>query len=193
MKSGCPVTLELHVEPVDLPFVPLFGAEEVYRDALTIHWHERDVLVPSATHFVAHNVIHSLLVDTAGKLAVVSMRQLFEFVHACQAHEHSIRWPDLRNRFEKQGYGKTLRRYCALARVCLNFMPPNDIVVGAWDRLRVHWYLVRLDLDSPSVEWTMNFFSQMKTRLKNVTRKPGLIIKLTTADFYVRWLNSLKR
>lgn len=192
-RAGLPATVELHVEPVDLPFFKLLSSEEFLRDALTIRWRGGACLIPSATHFIAHNVIHSFLVNTQGKLEVISLRQLFEFVCACQAFCNQINWPALLNRFDDLGYGSALRQYMALAKICLGFTPPAEIELGAWNRLRIKSHLARLDLNSPSVEWMINFCGQAKSRLKNLSRKPDLLKKLLSADFYSRWWNSIKR
>ena len=190
---GLPSTIELHVEPVDLPFFKLLSSDEFLRDAVTLKWRGGDCLIPSPTHFVAHNIIHSFLVNTRGKLEVISLRQLFEFVHASQTYSEQVSWTALVKRFDEPGYGSALRQYLALANTCLGFTPPVEIELGTWDRWRIKPHLARLDLNNPSVEWMINFCSQAKVRLQNLFRKPDLLKKLLSSDFYSRWAKSIKR
>lgn len=86
-----PVAIELHVQPVLLSFVNFLSSDEVFQDAATVRWRGGECLLPSPTHFIIHNLIHSFLVDTRYHLASMSLRQLFEFVLASQTHRKKNR------------------------------------------------------------------------------------------------------
>jgi hypothetical protein len=191
-KTGLPASIELHVEPVDLPFFKSLTSDEVLRGARALKWRGVHCRIPSPEHFIAHNVIHAFLVNTQGKLEKISLRQLFEFVLANQKYGDGISWDRLCCRFDDLGYGSALRQYLALASTCLNYYPSTAINIGIWNRSRIQLHLIRLDLDSPFIEWTINFLGQIKCRLKNLLRKPTLIRKLLSVDFYKRWINSIK-
>jgi len=63
-SADWPVAVELHVQPVLLSFVNLLSSDEVFQDATAVRWSGGDCYLPSPTHFVMHNIIHSFLVDT---------------------------------------------------------------------------------------------------------------------------------
>lgn len=193
VSPGLPAALELHLQPVDLAFGELLPGEEVLQDAVTLKWRGKDCLIPSAVHFLAHNVIHSFLVNTQGKLEKISLRQLFEFARASRGYPDELDWTALRQRFDDLGYGSALRQYVSLAGTFFHFQPPAAIGIGRWNRLKSQVHVARLDLDSPWIEWIMNFLAQMTGRLEHLTRKPSLTKKLLTADFYARWYNSVNR
>jgi hypothetical protein len=191
-RPDAPAALELHVQPVDLPFVKLLSSEDVFSAAVRSSWGASDCLVPSPTQFVAHNVIHALLVNTRGKLERVSLRQLFECALAIQKYGDAVDWCALSRRFEANSEGRALRQYLALARACFGQELPVHVQTDIWDRWRVDAYLVRGDLDNKVVEWTINLVGQTKSRAKNLCRKPKLIRKLLDFDFYARWVRSIK-
>lgn len=190
---GLPAAVELHLQPVDLAFVDLLPGDEVFRNAVTLRWRGKDCLIPSPDHFLAHNVIHSFLVNTQSKLERVSLRQLFEFVHASHCYLEKVAWAALWKRFDDRSYGSPLRQYLSLARDCFDFEPPAAIGIGAWNRLKSRIHLARLDLDRPSIEWAMNFLGQLTVRLEHLSRKPSLARKLLKTDFYTRWYDSVRR
>ncbi|MCM8621126.1 MAG: nucleotidyltransferase family protein [Candidatus Accumulibacter sp.] len=192
-KPGFTTTIELHVQPVELPYVRLLSSEEVFRDARRVRWRGLLCSIPSPTHFITQNAIHAFLVDTRDNLRQVSLRQLFEFTLASGIYGSGVAWTVLRDRFDEVGYGSALREYSALASTCLNFRFPPAIRVGAWNRFMIQSHLIRLDLDVPLLERMLRFFGQLKWSLGNLSRKPALIAKLAQADSYRRWFNSLKR
>lgn len=192
-RADLPAVLELHVQPVDLPFVKLLSSADVFGRAVTASWAGGECLLPSPTDFVAHNTIHALLVNTQGKLEQVSVRQLFEFALAIRTYGDKIDWCALGSRFSANGGGRALRQYLALASACLDLEPVADARTDFWDRSRVKAYLSRIDLDSPTLEWTINLLYQTKSRARNLWRKPDLGRKLLDPEFYARWVRSIKR
>jgi hypothetical protein len=181
-----PVTVELHVQPVDLPFVPLLADKQVFSSAQTIKWRGGVCLLPSSTHFVIHNIIHSMLVNTQGKLERVSLRQLFEFTLANRAYGGRIGWEAIGRIFDDHVCGKSLRQYLAINSNCMNMDVWPESKIDGWDRWRAKAHLTRLDLNNASIERSMRFLGQINLRMTNLKRKPENIKKLIEWDFYSR-------
>lgn len=186
-------SVELHVHPVARPFGRLLGSEEVFAGATAANWRGGEYLLPSPTHFVQQNIIHSFLVNTRYKYERISLRQLLEFVVASRTYGEAIDWNALRSRFDDPGDGKALRQYLALANACLDFPVPEAISLDGQDRPNIRLYLMHLDLENRSALWAINFAVQMRTRLHSLRRQPReSVAKLSTAGFYRRFFRSLK-
>ncbi len=192
MSPEWPAPIELHVHPVHLPFDKILSSEEVFAGGTKVHWRGVDLLLPSPMHFVIHNVIHAFIVDVQMALHRLSIRQLFEFALVSQKYGELIDWRAVSGRFGKLGYGKSLQQYVALANACLNFKVPSEVDISGLHRFQVAPYLIRQDLDSPAVEWTINFLSQINGRMSKLRRSPWRIRRLLKADFYSNLFNSIK-
>lgn len=187
-----PVAVELHVQPVLLSFVNLLSCDEVFQDATAVRWRGGDCLLPSPTHFVMHNIIHSYLVDTRYHLASMSLRQLFEFVLVSQSYGERIDWHAINSRFSAAGCRDELAQYLVLAQICLGFNVATGIDLDGWDRLRVQPYLARLNLENRALRWVVIVVCQIIVRLRNLWKDPGSIRKLLTADLYTNFRNSIR-
>lgn len=192
MSPEWPAPIELHVHPVHLPFDKILSSEEVFAGGTKVQWRGVDLLLPSPMHFVIHNVIHAFIVDVQMALHRLSIRQLFEFALVSQKYGELIDWRAVSGRFGKLGYGKSLQQYVALANACLNFKVPSEVDISGLHRFQVAPYLIRQDLDSPAVEWTINFLSQINGRMSKLRRSPWRIRRLLKADFYSNLFNSIK-
>jgi len=149
-------------------------------------------LLPSPTHFISHNIIHTFLVNTQNQLERLSLRQLFEFVLASRTFGEQIDWNDIRNRFDSHGYGKALRQYLALANTVLGFQVPNSINMDGRDRPRIQPYLIHLDLENRGALWIFNLLRQVRSRLRALWRKPRKTFgKLFTLGVYRRFIDSI--
>jgi hypothetical protein len=184
-----PVTVELHVQPVDLPFVPLLSDEQVFSSAQTMEWRGGVCLLPSSTNFVIHNIIHSMLVNTQGKLERVSVRQLFEFALANREYGERIGWQAIASIFDDHDYLKSLRQYRAINNDCMNMEIWPEGGTDGWDRWRALPHLTRLELNNQMVERTIRALGQIKIRMTNLKRKPKNVKKLFTSGFYSRLFN----
>lgn len=195
LSSDWSCRVELHVHPVHLPFANVLPSEEVFADGRQPDWRGGCCALPSETHFLMHNLIHSFLNNTLFRLQRVSLRQLFEFVLASQRYGDSVDWLMLRERFAHHGYGQELGRYLALAQECLDFDPQcaGEPAIDTHDRKANAWQIVRLEADSRVLEWTLNAAAQIRARLERVRREPGRIRMLTKARFYSNFFRSLGR
>ena len=192
ISSDWPSRVELHIFPVHLEFAELLPSDEVYREATATKWRDGECLLPSPTHFVAHNIIHTFLFNTKTGLEPVSLRQLFEFVLASRAYGERIDWNDIRNRFDSRGHGKALRQYLALANACLDFCAGNEIEFKGRDQASIRPYLIHLDLDNRPALSAINLVRQVKSRLRSLRQRRGRMIReLTTPGAYRRFLRSI--
>lgn len=195
ISSDWSCRVELHVHPVHLPFAGLLPSDEVFADGRQPDWRGGCCALPSETHFLMHNLIHSFLNNTLLRLQRVSLRQLFEFVLASQRYGGAIDWPKLHERFARHGYENECRRYLALAQECLDFAPQyaGEPAIDSRDRNANAWEIFRLEADSRGLEWTLNAAAQIRARLERVRREPGRIRMLTKARFYSNFFRSLGR
>ncbi len=184
-----PSWVELHVQPVRLSMVKFLSSDELFRDATPWSWRGGDCWLPSATHFVLHNLVHGFLVNVKSALERMSLRQLFEFVLASQTWAERIDWEAITRRLDDRGRRRALQEYLALANICFDL--PPVIPIDQRDRRKAQWYLKRLDSYQPAVEWPIKVLRQVK-RLRHLRRDPGRLGMLLTADFYARLYHSLK-
>lgn len=192
VSKDWPVAIELHVHPVHLPFDKLLSSEEVFEEATRLCWRGKDCLLPSPTHLIVHNLIHSFIVDTQLAFHRLSIRQLLEFVLLSKFYCNQIDWQAVFNRLELHGYGRSLRQYVALANACLEFKIPKEVDISGISKFGISPYLVREDLDSKFIEWIINIFSQINWRMAKLRRNPERIHRLLKADFYSNFIKSIR-
>jgi hypothetical protein len=179
-----PAPVELHLHPVHLPVARLLGGEEAVRDATPLNWRGGDCLIPSPTHFVMHNVIHAFVVDMRDR-GVLSLRQLFEFVHASRTYDERIDWAAIQQRFDSLGYGSALRGYAVLANAYLGFQVPPELPIGGFARLRRRFY--RLQLQHPALHFLLSLGRLLRLYApRNLGRKPRSMKKLISVGYYRR-------
>lgn len=188
-----PVWVELHLHPVHLNVSRLLSSEEMIQDATPLNWRGGECLIPSPTHFVMHNVIHAFLVDYDSK-AFLSLRQLFEFVHACRNYAGQIDWTAIQQRFDGCHAGAKLRCYMALANIYLGFQAPAELPIGEWSRLRARFHCAWVDAPV-AIYFPIRLFglagSGLKNRLRNLKRNPRKLKKLLSSGIYVNFYREL--
>ncbi|MFO1433553.1 MAG: nucleotidyltransferase family protein [Candidatus Competibacteraceae bacterium] len=173
-----PVGVELHICLVDSSAARLLSAEEIFQDAKPLSWRGGEVLLPSPTHFVMHNVIHAFVKDFSF-LGWLSLRQLFEFVHANQIYGERVDWNAVVQRFHELGYRKALSEYTAFANAYLGFPPPPGLTVHGWNRWRPFLHGTRV----------VAVFRPLSMRTRHLCMGPhrlNKLNKLLTVDLYSR-------
>ncbi len=185
--------VELHLHPVNLNFVDLLTADEILLDATALQWRDGQCRLPSPTHFITHNIIHALLVNTQYKFERLSLRQLFEFVLASQAYSGRIDWDGIRNRFDRLGHGKALRQYLALASTCLDFHAPAEIAIDDRARKSIRPYLFHLDLQNRAALWTIHLVQQVRDILRPLKKRPVKTVrKIFSVNTRTRVINKIR-
>ena len=188
-----PVRVELHVHPVQLPFVQLLTSGEIFSDATPSLWRGGECLLPSPTHFILHNVIHAFLVNFVRGGAQLPQRQLFEFVRASQTYGERIDWNAVKTRFDAFGCRNALRQYIAFSHAYFCFNAPPEIDIDRWNRLRVKAHLFRLDLGHPAIEWVFALLINRRRYANSLGNNPSSMKKLLTKGFYYRLYISIIR
>lgn len=193
INQGWPAHVELHLHPVNLNFVELLPSDEIILGARELKWRGGECLLPSATHFITHNIIHAFLVNTQYKLERLSLRQLFELVLASRTYGEQIDWDGIRNHFDRLGYGKALRQYLALATTCLDFHVPDEIEIDESARTSIRPYLFHLELENRSALWTINLVQRMRAVLRSLRKRPRRAVRnLFSTSAYTRVINSIR-
>jgi len=172
-----PAGVELHVSPTLLAS-RLLCAEEMVEGARPLSWRQTELLLPSPTHFIVHNVIHAFVVDFKLK-GWLSLRQSFEFVHAARIYGGRIDWTAAMRRFDERGYRSALGSYLTFAQANLGFRVPPGVSVQRWDRWTASRHLTLL-AGAPSLlrsrAYSLHGSSRPLTKLR----------RLLTAEFYSR-------
>ena len=131
-----------------------------------------------------HNVIHAFVVDMRDR-GVLSLRQLFEFVHASRTYDERIDWAAIQQRFDSLGYGSALRGYAVLANAYLGFQVPPELPIGGFARLRRRFY--RLQLQHPALHFLLSLGRLLRLYApRNLGRKPRSMKKLISVGYYRR-------
>jgi len=185
-----PIWVELHIHPVHLSVAECLTAEEMVQDATLFSWRGGECLLPSPTHFVMHNIIHSYFVDYRMG-ASLRLRQLFEFVHVNRVYAAQIDWAAIQQRFNSSRYYRTgLCYYMALANAYLGFQPPPEISIGHWIRLRAKLHLAWI---KSALAGYLLYLFYLIFKLKGYARNPRLLKKkLLTLSFYKSFYQSLR-
>jgi len=179
-----PVTVELHVHPVVLRYGRLLATDELFLGARPLLWRGADFLLPAPLHMIVHNVIHTFLVDARDQMRNMSLRQSFEFVLANRSYADRIDWAAIRDRFDNNGYGISLRQYLALANHCFNFSWPSAIARDPDQEASIRPYVFRQNLENHIARATVNLLCWATIGLRNLHRDPKKMKRLIDVDFY---------
>jgi Uncharacterised nucleotidyltransferase len=142
-----PAGVELHVSPIPLSASRLLSAEEMIEEATPLSWRGGELLTPSPTHFIVHNVIHAFVVDFRKK-GWLSFRQAFEFAHANRVYGERVDWNAVVRRFHEFDRWEALSGYTTFAHAYLGFPMPPGVKVRGWDGWRASFRLTRLGIVS---------------------------------------------
>jgi hypothetical protein len=107
-------SLELHLQAVVPSFARLLPTEHVFAHATPSSFRNTSVLLPSPTDQVAHNIVHSQIVDRLHLRGTVSLRWLLDFALLCRRYEADIDWDELARRFRDTRNTPVLERIVAL-------------------------------------------------------------------------------
>jgi hypothetical protein len=148
-------------------------------------------LLPSPTHFVMHNVIHTFVADMRMLRGYLSLRQLYEFVCANRTYGERIDWTVIQQRFVSLGYGSALRGYAVLASVYLGFQVPPELPISGWARLRLRFYRTELEHPAKYFLFSLDRFLRVlgglvRIRARHLVNNPRSMKKLFKVRYYMR-------
>ena len=178
-----PARVELHVHPVHLPLIKVLASEDVFRDATALSWRGGELLLPSPTNFITHNIVHASA--DFRRTNFLSLRQLFEFVHVIRSSGDQIDWDVIKHRFEDCGYRNYLRGYVAFANAYFGCQLPPGINIGGEDRLRQK--LHQTSVENSAVAWLLFIPNVIFRRARSLRNNPHDFKKLLNRGFYRRF------
>jgi hypothetical protein len=107
------VTVELHVEPLVSRWQSLVPAAQMLRRAMYRPTHRGVFLLADDTDTLVHLIAHAQLQEETYTLLGVPLRALFE---TARMHLGSVRWQEVRERFEHAGVAHVLDAHLDAAR-----------------------------------------------------------------------------
>ncbi|HEY0113468.1 MAG TPA: nucleotidyltransferase family protein [Allosphingosinicella sp.] len=120
-----PCTLELHRRVLNKRFGGMLVAEECFRNIRPLDRGDVKALLPSPTHRVVHNIVHSELVNRRSVTRVPELRQLLELCLLRERYEAVIDWEDVALRFRQAGQLPALQHNLSCARSLFGYPPPS--------------------------------------------------------------------
>src|SRR4030042_407435 len=110
--------IELHKDPIEAPYRFILGTKEIWEksaclDQLGVCFH-----IPHPQHCVLHNVIHHQLSNKGYMKKKVWLYQMLDFVLLRKTLDSKIDWCDIKDRFERAGYGRSLTAFAGASCVC---------------------------------------------------------------------------
>jgi len=98
-RQGGITAVELHSEPLDIPYRRLLPAEEVLREAVIFERGAVKLAVPSGRCRIVQAVAHPELADQAYLYGQLPLRELVDFMWLHQALAREIDWNEVVQRF----------------------------------------------------------------------------------------------
>ena len=107
-RQGSIAALELHSEPLDLPYRRLLPAGEVLREAVVLKRDAVKLAVPSARCRMVQSVAHAQLADQAYILGQLPVRELVDFARLYEAFAREVDWSEFAQQFAACGFATAL-------------------------------------------------------------------------------------
>lgn len=99
---------ELHRAVLGGALAAALPAEEVWRDSQRIGFEQAVVRMPSSTHRVLHNLLHTLAQDHRAELGMLELRQILDLVQFRIHDDAGIDWPLIQARCTALGQSAAL-------------------------------------------------------------------------------------
>jgi len=144
-RHGGLASVELHSEPLDLPYRRLLPAAEVFRVALVLERGAVKLAVPSGSCRMVQTVAHAELADQAYLYGQLPLRELLDFVRLHEVFAHEIDWSALAQRFAACGFAIALQFHLLAANRLLGVPIDPSIYISAATRALYRRALWQLD------------------------------------------------
>ncbi len=171
--------VELHAQVHTGRVATVLATDEMFADATRARAGRGKLLVPSATHRVLHNIIHTQIQDAHYWRMQVSLRQLCDLVSLRRRYDPAIDWELVRNRMRAAGFGGALAHYVGWAEHLLEQPRPAEI-----PRHRSEALARLMQRQQKRRRWALllaNSLIKLTTSLAWLRRRPGLAIDWTRA------------
>jgi Uncharacterised nucleotidyltransferase len=126
--------VEIHSEPLDLPYRSLLPAVEVLAQAVIIDRDAVKLAVPSGRCRMIQAVAHAQLADHAYTFGQLPVRELLDFMRLHEAFAPGIKWGELAARFASCGFTTALEFHVLAAERLLGVPIPPPIRISAITR-----------------------------------------------------------
>lgn len=177
------LVIELHIRPLLNQWRQFIDIQAMIAQAYPVPFRGGSVLIPSPTHSVVHNIVHSQLSDKNYVRHRLDARQMLELVALIYRYGEEIDWPGLRRTFEANGHLATLQDTLETAEVL--FDVPANVAIGrsggnVLDRLRS-------EAQRSDVSWLFErFTSAVRTR-------PDRLLRIFNLRSWKRLLKALRQ
>lgn len=133
-RQGSPVSVEIHSEPLYLPYRRLLPAAEVLREAVVVKRGAAKLGVPSGRCRMVQAVAHAELADQAYFYGSLPLRELVDFGQLHKAFSHEINWNEFMQRFTACGAVTALEFHLLAAERLLGVPIEPPIQISGYAR-----------------------------------------------------------
>lgn len=172
---------ELHRAVLGGALAAALPAEEVWRDSQRIGFEQAFVRVPSPTHRVLHNLLHTLAQDHRAELGTLELRQLLDLVQFRAQDEARIAWPLIQARGAALGQSAALNACLRVTGDWFGQPPP----AGAPSAMATVWLNWKFEYCRQHPRASRGFYWLM--RLKRLPKR------LLTPAWYPKKIRELRR
>jgi hypothetical protein len=185
------VGVDLHRSLFAQEYAPLLPAELVIRRATRISFDGQDLLIPSATDRLIHNIGHDQLHHNHAATGDFELRQLRDLALLVSKRSGTIDWDDVEGRFAGIGRSDVLHRYAAscLAFFGVNVPVAQPPVEAAVERLRSSMLNPRQITHLGPARRALRLTGMY---LRGFARDPALAVNLLNPWWWPRRLRAIK-
>ena len=136
VRAGDFGSVEIHKEPMNLEARECLSARELWLGAREVRAGELLYRVPSPTHSVLLDIVHSEVTDKNLKKLFVSLRSLQDVKAMILAYGDDIDWTEIHQRMRREGHAGIFRCYLYGLDTLTGFRPLPDLAFGLRSRVR---------------------------------------------------------
>jgi hypothetical protein len=194
-RHGGLAAVELHSEPLDLPYRRLLPAAEVWRAVVVLERGAVKLAVPSGSCRMVQTVAHAELADQAYLYGQLPLREILDFARLYEVFASEIDWSAFAQRFAAGGFATALEFHLLAAKRLLGVPIDPSIRISATTRVlyrRALW-----QLDHPTWSWLgarlLRPYVLLRRSLSDAVLRRRLLRNLGNGTWYRRQWNMLRR
>ncbi len=173
-RPGDVAHIELHTRVHTGRVDALLGAAEMLAEATPGQAGDAQVLIPSPTHRVLHNIIHTQIQDANYMRAGVSLRQLCDLVELRRVYGDAVDWTLVKDRLAAGGHGSALSHYVGWGERLLGQTRPPQVPYRRSEAVAALCH--RLQMRSRRLRLLANTLTKLMTSLGWLRREPGVVL-----------------
>jgi hypothetical protein len=164
-KTG--LLIEVHRRPVARPWDATLDGRSVREHARRMRFQGCSAFVPSPTHRVIHNIVHSQLSQSSYARHQLDLRQLLELAALAQQHAAEIDWTVVATAFASSDQFPMFEDTLDTVRSLLGVPIGNRLSTASPRSLRT----LQREADRPDVIWLLGKYA------RNIRKKPGASLR----------------